>query len=412
LYDLRSWIFSGNNDRRENFLDYVAIKLHNCTLAEEDHLEITFPNVNDAKIFLVQCEKLKLSTCLDEFEPISTIGKGRWGKVIVCSRYQQLFAVKEIETSRSSRLKHVQDERLVLGMIPTHPFVIQMRFAIQKKSFSYIVMDFEPGGNLRNILRNYTFPKSTAVLYASQVLLAIQHLHNARVIHRDIKPENILLDVKGYLKLSDFGLAKCLMKGGGTNTFCGSDPYISPEMLQGHSYSYSVDVWQFGCFVFELFTGCSPFYHPRWTKQQLRSLIKRCAFRFPLRFPLRAKWLVKNILTTEPNSRLGCGSDQWEEIKRNSFFLDLDWDCIYLQNFNPPIHTVKLGINILENFEDIHRSENCDFQDDSLESEISSDMLLGFDYTQEFPQVIQNTELRKTRILCPHNSNSDGSTLI
>ena len=62
--------------------------------------------------------------------------------------------------------------------------------------------------------------------YVSQIALAIDKLHNCQLIYRDIKPENILLDLDGYIKISNFGMAKLLKKDEKAMTFCGSPEYI------------------------------------------------------------------------------------------------------------------------------------------------------------------------------------------
>lgn len=61
-----------------------------------------------------------------------------------------------------------------------------------------------------------------------QIALALEHLHKSKILYRDLKPENILMGADGYLKLSDFGLAK---QATSSNTFCGTPEYIAPEVL-------------------------------------------------------------------------------------------------------------------------------------------------------------------------------------
>lgn len=71
-----------------------------------------------------------------------------------------------------------------------------------------------------------------------------------------VQPENILVDAKGHLCLADMGLSKILGTGPGslrTSTVCGTRAYLAPEMIVHKPYGLSVDFWQFGCFVFELY---------------------------------------------------------------------------------------------------------------------------------------------------------------
>ena len=65
------------------------------------------------------------------------------------------------------------------------------------------------GGELFYYLRKYIrFNEETTRFYASEILLAIEYLHQNKIIYRDLKPENILLDNKGHIKIADFGLSK------------------------------------------------------------------------------------------------------------------------------------------------------------------------------------------------------------
>jgi len=76
-------------------------------------------------------------------------------------------------------------------------------------------------------------------------------------MYRDLKPENILVDTNGYIKLSDFGLAKNALQ---SSTFCGTAEYISPEILNKETHDYKSDWWALGILIYEMLTGVPPFY--------------------------------------------------------------------------------------------------------------------------------------------------------
>ena len=87
--------------------------------------------------------------------------------------------------------------------------MVKLHFAFQTPERLYFVIDFLNGGELWYHLRQETlFKEKRARFYAAEMVLALECLHKNGVIYRDLKPENVLLDSKGHLKLTDFGLSK------------------------------------------------------------------------------------------------------------------------------------------------------------------------------------------------------------
>lgn len=72
-----------------------------------------------------------------------------------------------------------------------------------------MILDYCPGGELFNLQKKVVrFPEDEARKYFIEVLLALEYLHSKNIIYRDLKPENIMIDLKGHIKITDFGLAK------------------------------------------------------------------------------------------------------------------------------------------------------------------------------------------------------------
>ncbi len=76
-----------------------------------------------------------------------------------------------------------------------------------------------------------------------------------------MKPENILMDAKGYVSLTDYGMSKFVMSKETTNSFCGTKEYLSPEMIIGSGHNSGNDWWGLGILIYELVFGVPPFYH-------------------------------------------------------------------------------------------------------------------------------------------------------
>ncbi|XP_018083094.2 protein kinase C delta type [Xenopus laevis] len=125
------------------------------------------------------------------------------------------------------------------------------------------------------------------------MICGLQFLHNEGIIHRDIKRLNILLDDKGHVRISDFGLAKQNVFEDNTITSgVGTLGYMAPEILQEKPYNAAVDWWSFGVTIFEMVTGVALFANndseelidsiimdrpviPQWLDEELKDLLKK-----------------------------------------------------------------------------------------------------------------------------------------
>jgi serum/glucocorticoid-regulated kinase 2 len=97
-----------------------------------------------------------------------------------------------------------------------------------------------------------------------------------------LKPENILIDVDGYIKLADFGIAKIMQDfGEEPNSFCGTPEYLSPEIINGSGHDFTVDWWSLGVLIYEMIVGITPFYNPN--QHQMYYLIQNSPIRWPVK---------------------------------------------------------------------------------------------------------------------------------
>jgi len=117
---------------------------------------------------------------------------------------------------------------------------METSYLFQTDNKLMFVMPFAMGGELFELKkRKRRFTEEEARFYASQIVLSLGYLHESNILYRDLKPENILIDKDGYIKLSDFGLAKQLAnKSETTDTFCGTPEYMAPELI-GNGFKQS-----------------------------------------------------------------------------------------------------------------------------------------------------------------------------
>lgn len=143
-----------------------------------------------------------------------------------------------------------------------HPNIVNIFDVGEEKDIYYIVMEYVDGKTLKQYIQDHhPIPINKAIDIMLQISSAISHAHQNNIIHRDIKPQNILIDNKGNVKITDFGIAVALTSTTitHTNSVMGSVHYISPEQAKGGLATKKSDIYSLGIVMFELLTGRLPF---------------------------------------------------------------------------------------------------------------------------------------------------------
>ena len=192
------------------------------------------------------------------------VGKGGFGKVwkVEDKKNKKTFAMKETQKVKVISKKSVHsviNERNLLSQI-NHPFLVNMQYAFQDKHNLYLVMDYLPGGDLRyHIGRMRRFSENQTKYFIGCLLLGLQYLHKNNIIHRDIKPENLVLDRKGYMRITDLGIARIKREENSQDT-SGTPGYMAPEVMCRQNHSFEVDYFAMGVIVYEFMLGKRPYY--------------------------------------------------------------------------------------------------------------------------------------------------------
>lgn len=268
---------------------------------------------------------------LDDFILLKVIGKGSFGKVMQVRMKTdgKIYAMKVLKKEniiKRNQVEHTRTERQVLGYI-RHPFIVGLNYAFQTKEKLYFVLDYCAGGELFFHLGKLgKFPEHRACCYAAQITLALQYIHELDVIYRDLKPENVLLNDKGNVMLTDFGLSKEGIHSNfsGAHSFCGTPEYLAPEILNRAGHGRAVDWWSLGALLYEMLTGLPPFYCR--DRERLFDKIRRADLTYPKYLSIAARAVLQGLLTRDPTKRLGTGPQDADEIKQHGFFSSIDFE--------------------------------------------------------------------------------------
>lgn len=131
--------------------------------------------------------------------------------------------------------------------------------------FYFFLMEFVDGPNLREVVQGGQLQTDQALTIIAQICDALEFAHDEGVVHRDIKPENILVDMRGRVKIADFGLAKLAERSAesftltGTHQVMGTPRYMAPEQMEGsRAVDRRADIFSLGVVFYELLTGELP----------------------------------------------------------------------------------------------------------------------------------------------------------
>lgn len=325
--------------------------------------------------------KRRLKPKHKDFEMITQVGQGGYGQVYLARKKdtKEVCALKILNKKLLFKLNetnHVLTERDILTTTRSE-WLVKLLYAFQDPESLFLAMEFVPGGDFRTLLINTKYLKSAhARFYISEMFCAVNALHELGYTHRDLKPENFLIDAKGHIKLTDFGLAAGTVSNeriesmkirleevknlefpgfkeksiedrrkiyhhmretdvNYANSMVGSPDYMALEVLEGKKYDFTVDYWSLGCMLFESLVSYTPFSgsssnetyenlrHWKQTLRRPRLDNGRPAFS-------DRTWDLITRLIADPISRLR----SFEHVKRMPYFADIDFDN--LRNMSPP----------------------------------------------------------------------------
>ena len=202
----------------------------------------------------------------NRYHLLELIGEGGMALVYKaeCSLLCRIVAVKVLRPQYASDSEFVErfrrEARAAASL--SHPNIVGIYDVGQEDGMDYIVMEYIPGDNLKNMIRKEApLPVDQALDIARQISEALNHAHQRNIVHRDIKPHNILITPEGQVKVTDFGIARAISASSFTQvgTVVGSVQYSSPEQAKGGLVGPQSDLYSLGCVLYEMLTGLVPF---------------------------------------------------------------------------------------------------------------------------------------------------------
>lgn len=210
------------------------------------------------------------------------IGQGSFGSVFLALHAVtgELMAVKQVEVpSNTNSHLDKKKESMVAALKREidllrdlqHENIVQYLGSNSDDEHFNIFLEYVPGGSVAAMLNSYGQLQEPLIRnFVRQILAGLSYLHGRDIIHRDIKGANVLVDNKGNIKISDFGISKRVeasallqpAKNGGhihRPSLQGSVFWMAPEVVKQTSYTRKADIWSLGCLIVEMFTGTHPF---------------------------------------------------------------------------------------------------------------------------------------------------------
>ena len=240
--------------------------------------------------------------------------------------------------------KSIKGEREFLSKLH-HPFIVNMACAFQDYENLYLVMDLLTGGDLRyHLCHMQKFSEDETKFFFACLLLGLEYIHGNNIIHRDIKPENLVCEENGYIRITDFGVAK-IMKEENSSETSGTPGYMAPEVLFAQNHSFPVDFFAIGIMGYEFMFGERPYIGKN--RKEIKHLVfkKQAKIKFedvPDGWSFESVDFINRCLKRKWNKRLG-STNGVAELKNHSWFRHFNWDKLYDKKKKAPFIPKKGG---------------------------------------------------------------------
>jgi serine/threonine-protein kinase len=199
----------------------------------------------------------------------------------------------------------------------SHRYVLRTHDFGEWRGVPFVTMEYLRGTTLRSLLdARGGMPAALALRIGRQVAEGLEAAHAVRVVHLDIKPLNVMFDLRGDVKIMDFGLA-VPAAGDRSGRIQGTPRYMAPEQVRGEPVDGRADLYALGVLLFELCAGRPPFDSPRVPEllaMHLEAAVPALAGCAP-ELPPELDLLVRRLMAKRPEERPASAAEVAEQLK-------------------------------------------------------------------------------------------------
>jgi eukaryotic-like serine/threonine-protein kinase len=286
---------------------------------------------------------------IESYKILSLLGVGGMGEVYRAKdlKLRREVAIKVLPASLSNdrdRLRRLEREARLLAAL-NHPHIAAIYGFEQSHGTAALILELVEGPTLAERLASGSLPIVEALTVALQVAEALAAAHEKGIIHRDLKPANVKITPNGSVKVLDFGLAQALVADGTgrdlsalptltvesmrEGVIAGTPAYMSPEQARGNTVDRRTDIWSFGCLLYELLVGQSPFREQTVSDTIARVLSQEPDWQaVPAALPQRGLELLQRCLVKDQNRRRRDIADVRIELEQVLRTLEIQTDSV------------------------------------------------------------------------------------
>lgn len=261
-----------------------------------------------------------------------------------------------------------------------------MKAAFQDRENVYLLLDLLTGGDLRfHLCYCRRFDEEQTKMFAACILLGLKTIHEKNFIHRDIKPENIVFDEKGFLRITDFGIARKFNLDNAKET-SGTPGYMAPEVMCRMNHSYEVDYYALGIICYESMLGKRPYNGKSRKEIRDQILAKQVIIKseeVPRGWSQNAVDFINSLIQRKPSRRLGYNGIH--EIFEHPWFEGFDWKSLESKRMTPPfVPNIKNVFEYLKSItEDDSDAEEMAEQEINIRRKSIQEMFNGYELLPE-----------------------------